>query len=54
MDAHKTEYVTHPIVGSIPWGFKDPKCEAKAAKAAKIENPDTANREPEKDETPTA
>lgn len=36
--------VTLPGVGSIPWGFTTPAKEAKAAKGAGIENPDTANR----------
>ena len=38
------ETVTLPEHGSIPWGFTTPAKEAKAAKAAGIENPDTANR----------
>jgi hypothetical protein len=44
------EIVTHPTAGSIPWGFTAPGKEAKAAKAAGIENPDTANRKVEDDE----
>ena len=41
---NEPETVTITGVGSIPWGFTTPGKEAKAAKAAGIENPDTANR----------
>lgn len=38
------EVVTTSAHGSIPWGFTEPGKEARAAKAAGIDNPDTANR----------
>jgi hypothetical protein len=46
------ETVTLPEHGSIPWGFTTPAKEAKAAKAAGIENPDTANRGVLEEEAP--